>query len=111
MVSDRELAAVAKLRDAADRIQAAIDKAKSDGKDTTKAEADLATMRTAIDTAASHAGAVYEEVIHITPQQYSDGVLTPGRDDVRAARDAIRSAAESGHAAVRDLKESSASEA
>jgi hypothetical protein len=107
IVSDRELAAVAKLRNAADRIQSAIDKAKSDGKDTTQAEADLATMRAAIDTAAQHAGAVYEEVIHLTPQNFTAGALDPGRNDTHAARDAIRHAAEAGHAAVRDLKGSS----
>jgi hypothetical protein len=106
-VSDRELAAVPKLRDAADRIQAAIGKAKADGKDTSKPEADLATMRSAIDAAAQHAGAVYDEVIHLTPHDYNAGVLEPGRDDTRAARDAIRTAAQSGHAAARELKGSS----
>ena len=109
MVSDRELAAVDKLHTAADRIQAAIDKAKSDGKDTSSAEADLAVMRSSTDTAAQHAGAVYEEVIHITPQNFSQGALDAGRNDVRAARDAIRSAARSGHAAVGDLKGSDSS--
>jgi hypothetical protein len=108
VAGDRELAAVAKLRDAATRIQNAIDKAKADGKDTTQAEADLATMKTAIDSAAQHAGAVYDEVIHLTPANYSQGVLTRGRDDVHAARDAIRDAAKAGHAAVQDLRGSSA---
>src|SRR5262249_17271343 len=45
VAGDRELAAVNKLTDAATRIQSAIDKAKANGKDTTKAEADLATMK------------------------------------------------------------------
>jgi hypothetical protein len=107
VVSDRELAAVDRLHAAADRIQAAIDKAKGEGKDTSQAEADLAAMRSATDTAAQHAGAVYEEVIHITPQSYNPGVLTPGRDDTHAARDAIQSAAKSGHAAVGELRGSS----
>jgi hypothetical protein len=111
MTSDRELGAVERLRDAADRIQAAIDEAKSEGKDTSQAEAHVATMRSEIDSAASHAGAVYEEVIHVTPQTWSEGVLDPAREDVRAARDAIRTAAEEGHAAVKALRESSASEA
>jgi hypothetical protein len=111
VASDRELAAVAKLRDVADRIQSQIDKAKSDGKDTSKAEADLATMRSAIDTAAQHAGAVYEEVIHVTPQTFAPDALTPGRDDTHAARDAIRNAAKAGHAAVQDLKSASSSSA
>jgi hypothetical protein len=109
VASDRELAAVDKLRDVADRIQAKIDQAKSDGKNTSKAESDLATMRSAIAAAAQHAGAVYEEVIHVTPANFSAGALAPGRDDTHAAHDAIRDAAKAGHAAVQDLKSASSS--
>ncbi|MEY2418616.1 MAG: hypothetical protein QOG90_1296 [Actinomycetota bacterium] len=104
VASDRELAAVAKLRDAADRIQTKIDEATHDGKDTSKAEADLAKMRSAIDTAAQHASVVYDEVIHVTPATFSAGALSAGRDDTHAARDAIRDAAKAGHAAVQDLR-------
>ncbi|HVV38393.1 MAG TPA: hypothetical protein VHC63_17420 [Acidimicrobiales bacterium] len=107
VTGDRELAAIDKLTDAAGRIQTAIDKQKADGKDTSKAEADLATMKSAIATASQHAGAVYDEVIHITPQTYTQGVLSAGRSDLQAGRDAVRSAAKAGHAAVADLKGSS----
>jgi hypothetical protein len=107
VASDRELAAIAKLRDVADRVQSAIDKADADGKDTTQAKADLANMRTAIDTAAQHAAAVYDEVIHLAPADYNPAVLEPGRADTKAARDAIHAAAESGHAAVKDLRSDS----
>jgi hypothetical protein len=104
VASDRALAAVTKLRDVADRIQAAIDKAKDDGKDPAAAEAEQANMRAAIDTAAQHAGTVYDEVIHLTPADFSPGVLDPGRTDTKAARDAIRDAAQSAHAAVKELR-------
>lgn len=95
-IGDRELTAVAKLRDVSARIAAK------------HPDADLSALNAAIDAAASHAGAIYDEVIHLTPQNYSAGVLTPGRDDAHAARDSIRSAVEAAHKAVQDLKGSQA---
>src|SRR2546430_1877315 len=54
IAADLETAAVAELRETADKLAAAIAAAKQNGKDTTKAEADLADMRSQTD-AADHA--------------------------------------------------------
>lgn len=106
LASDRELAAVTKLTAIADRVQSAIDKAKANGKDTTQAEADLATMRSAIASAKSHADGVYDAVIHLTPADYNANheVLTPPRTNVRSARDSLKQAVASGRAARKSLQ-------
>ena len=96
-IGDRELAAVAKLHDVSARIAAK------------HPDADLTALNADIDAAASHAGAIYDEVNHLTPQSYSAGVLTPGRDDAHAARDSIRAAIDAAHKAVQAVKGSSTS--
>jgi hypothetical protein len=110
LAADRELTAVTKLNGVADRIQSAIDKAKSEGRDTSKAEADLATMRAAITSASSHASGVYDAVIHLTPADYNanHGVLDAPRAEVRAARDSLKQAVAAGRDARQSLKPTTA---
>lgn len=91
LASDRELAAVTRLRNVEDRLQAAIDKS---DKDTTEAKQHLASMKTAVDAAASKAGGIYDAVIGLTPADYNanNNVLSPSVTSVRAARDDIKTA-------------------
>ncbi|MEY2468548.1 MAG: hypothetical protein QOF21_1246 [Actinomycetota bacterium] len=106
--SDGAIAAATRLTGVADRLQSAIDKAKADGKDTSKAEADLAKMKTAIASAKSHASGVYDAVIGLTPADYNANhdVLMPSRTNVRAAAAAIKEAVAAGRATREDLKAS-----
>jgi len=106
--SDRAIAATTKLGGVADRIQAAIDQAKAENRDTAAAEASLATMRAAIATAASDAGGVYEAVIHLTPADYNanNAVLDRPRGKVRSARDSLKQAIAAGRDARQSLKAS-----
>ncbi|MBA2608320.1 MAG: hypothetical protein H0U92_05255 [Actinobacteria bacterium] len=106
IASDRELAAVARLGSVAKRIQAAIDKAKADGRDTAEAEQHLASMRSATDAAAGKAGGVYDDVIGLTAADYNANhdVLKPSIAAVRDARNSIRTAISEARAARDALK-------
>lgn len=104
--SDSEMAATVRLNGVVTRLQSAIDKAKSDGKDTTKAESDLSTMKTAIASASSHASGIYDAVIGLTPADYNANhdVLKPSRENARTAAQAVRDAVAAGRATRDDLK-------
>lgn len=110
LASDRELAAVAKLKGLADRVQSAIDKAKAKGRDTSAAEANLTTARTAAASVSSHASGVYAAVSDLKASDYNanNNVLDAGRAEVRAARDSLRQAVAAARDARHALKTSSA---
>ncbi len=91
LASDRELAAISRLHEVEDRLQAAIDKS---DKDTAAAEQHLASMKTAVDAAMGKAGGIYDSVIGLTPADFNANpdVLSGPVTSVRAARDDIKTA-------------------
>jgi hypothetical protein len=113
LASDRELAAVDKLHNVQARLQSAIDKAKADGRDTSAAEGDLAAMKTAVDAAASKAGAVYDDVIGLSPSDFNanPNVLEPSVSSVKAGRDDLKTAVSDAKAARDALKSSTTTSA
>ena len=104
--SDAELGASSKLTNVAGRLQSAIDKAKSQNKDTTQAEADLAKMNAAIATITPNASGVFSAVINLTPADYNANhdVLDSSRSNVRTAAKGVHDAVAAGRATRNDLK-------
>ena len=98
LASDAALGAAGRLTTAADHLQAEIDKAKAEGRDTSEPESDLARMRTHIATAKDQADGVYGAVINLTPADYNanNEVLRPAREAVRNAKNELRAAVAAG---------------
>jgi hypothetical protein len=87
--ADGVAAADARLATTAGQLQAAIDTAKAAGKDTTKAEADLAAMNAALANAAAAVNGLSASILALTPAEWNAGTAGPALD---AARAAIRTA-------------------
>jgi len=86
--ADNETAAVARLREVAEKLAAGVAKAEQDGKDTTAAEADLAAMDTQLDAAGAALAGQADKLLAIQPGP--DGEAIKGQ--VRAVRAQLRTA-------------------
>lgn len=99
ITGDRLVKRVENLRVEADELEAEIADDATAGEDTSEAEAALAAMRSALDTAAAEAGSIGDNVIALTPADVDpaapNAVLEPIRTDRRDARVALRTARES----------------
>jgi hypothetical protein len=106
--SDTGVAGVQKLREIADRLDAAIAAAQAAGKDVGDAPAKLADLRTQVDTAESLAAPVADTVLPLTPADYNAGtagpVLEDARNDLRSAKDSLHAAGEDARAIVAILR-------
>lgn len=92
---DIEAAAAAQLKTTADTLAAAIATAKQNGKDTTKAEADLADLRTQTDAANTAIAGQTDTLLAITPGPDGAAIqakVKPVRDAVRTGRTDLRKA-------------------
>jgi len=92
---DLESTAVQRLRQVADNLAAAIATAKQAGKDTTRAEAALADLRTQTDAANAAVTGEAESLLAIQPGPDANairGQVSPVRDAVRTARTDLRKA-------------------
>jgi hypothetical protein len=99
ITGDRLVRRVDNLRADADDLQAEIDAADPAVVDVVAAQAALDAMRGALDTAATEASSIGDNVIALTPADVNaagsaDEVLSPIRTDRRDARVAIRDARE-----------------
>jgi hypothetical protein len=98
--ADAETALVARFGDVHDRLQQAIDKAEANGKDTTKAKADLAAMDEQVAAAASAAGPVPDQLLPLQPPNWA----TADQPVEAGARAAVANAASSLSAARTDAQ-------
>jgi hypothetical protein len=86
---DVEGAAVQRLHQTADTLAAAIAKAKQAGKDTTKAEADLADLRGQTDAAGTAIAGKADTLLAIKPGPDAQAIhnqVSPAREAVKTAR-------------------------
>jgi hypothetical protein len=93
---DIEAAVSRQLRQLSDKLAAAIAAAKQAGKDTTKAEAQLADMRKQLDTADAAINGKADALLAVQPGPDGDAIraqVNPVRNAVHTARAALRKAA------------------
>jgi hypothetical protein len=90
--ADTATAAGDKLSDIAGKLADAIAKAEAAGRDVTQAKADLDAMKAQIASATAAAGSVPGAVLGLTPADWNANhdVLTPARQQLRAARTDLR---------------------
>jgi hypothetical protein len=100
VVADAESAAITALEKAADALSTAIAAAKNAGKDTTKAEADLADLNAKVAAAKSAVTGQADTLLAIQPGP--DGTAITGK--VKAVRTAVRTAGQDLHKAAADAK-------
>ncbi len=104
--ADLETTAVGQLGTAADTLAAAIASAKAAGKDTTKAEADLADMKAQTAAAGTAVAGKADTVLAIAPgpdAQAIESQVKVVRDAVHSARTDLRKAVADGKAVKADL--------
>jgi hypothetical protein len=91
---DAELKAVGKFEDVAEKLEKAIDKAVDAGKDVTEERADLASMRSYVESARDGASGIAGSILDLTPADWNDDhtVLDPARKAAIDARLDLRSA-------------------
>ena len=95
IAADLETTGVADLRQAADKLAAAIATAKQAGKDTTQAEADLADLRGQTDAADAAISGKADALLAVAPGPDANAIhaqVTPVRDAVHNARTDLRKA-------------------
>jgi hypothetical protein len=95
VAADIETAAVAQLKTTADTLAAAIATAKQNGKDTTRAEADLADLRAQTDAAGTAIAGQADTLLAIAPGPDAaaiQGKVKPVREAVRTGRTDLRKA-------------------
>jgi len=95
IAADVEDAVVARLREAADKLAAAIAAAKQAGKDTTQAEADLADLKAQTDAADAAVAGKADTLLAVAAGPDANaikGQVAPVRDAVRTARTDLRKA-------------------
>jgi hypothetical protein len=105
-VADTEVFAAGRLTNVAGRLQAAIDKAATNGRDVTHAQADLDAMKAKVASAQSSAAGVPVSVLSLTPADWNANhdVLKPAHDALKSARGDLKAAVELAHKVVADLK-------
>ena len=99
--ADNETAAVARLREVAEKLAAGVAKAKQDGADTGGAEADLAAMDRELDAAEAALSGQVDKLLAIQPGPDGDAI----RGQVRAVRQQLRAAAQALRKAVVEAKQ------
>ena len=101
-------ATAAGLATAAERLEAAIDRAEAAGKDVKDARAHLATMIAAVGKADAAVDGVAEAVLDLTPAAWNAGtagpVLKDARESLRHAAGALREAVKAARALLADLR-------
>jgi hypothetical protein len=104
VVSDIELIAADRLTKLADRLSKAIDQAS--GKDTTKAKADLASLRTKVASVTGAVSPLPATLLALQPAGYPDNhaTLEQTRAALRTGRAALADAATLARAVIADLK-------
>jgi hypothetical protein len=100
VAADAESAAIPELRKAADALSAAIAAAKQAGKDTTKAEANLADLNAKVAAAQAAVAGQADKLLAIPPGPDANAIS----NQVKAVRDQVRTAAQNLHKAVADAK-------
>jgi len=92
--ADTATAAGAKLTGIAQKLAAAVDKARAAGRDVTQAQADLDAMKAQIASGSAAAGTVPGSVLGLTPADWNANhdVLTPARQQLRVARTDLKAA-------------------
>lgn len=100
---DAELAAVGKFADVAKKFEEAIDKAASAGRDVAEERADLASMRSYVESARDGASGIAGSILDLTPADWNDDhtVLDPARKAAVDARLDLRSA----HHLAREIRQ------
>jgi len=96
VAADVETAAAKQLRQVADTLATAIAAAKRAGKDTTKAEADLADLRAQLDAADGAISGKADALLAVAPGPDGDAIrakVAVARDAVKTARTDLRKAA------------------
>ena len=90
--ADTATAAGDKLSDIAGKLADAIAKAEAAGRDVTQAKADLDAMKAQIASGVAAAGPIPGSVLGLTPADWNGNhdVLTPPRQELRAARSDLR---------------------
>jgi hypothetical protein len=99
--ADNEAAAVARLREVAEKLAAGVAKAEQDGKDTTAAEADLAAMDSQLDAAGAALAGQADKLLAIQPGPDGDAI----KAQVRAVRQQLRTALQALRGAVAEAKQ------
>jgi hypothetical protein len=100
VAADAESAAIPALQKAADALSAAIAAAKQAGKDTTKAEADLADLNAKVAAAQSAVAGQVDKLLAVQPGPDANAIT----GQVKSVREAIRTAGQDLHKAVADGK-------
>lgn len=100
VAADAESAAIPELRKAADTLAKAIDAAKQAGKDTTKAEAQLADLNATVAAAQSAVAGQADKLLAIQPGPDANAIT----GQVKAVRVAVKTAGQDLHKAVADAK-------
>lgn len=105
-VADTEVWAAGRLTDAATKLQAAIDKAKANGKDVTKAQSDLDAMKANVESGQASASGVPSSILPLTPADWNANhdVLTPARSADKSAHDDLKGARDLAKQVIADLK-------
>jgi hypothetical protein len=99
--ADNETAAVARLREAAEKLAAGVAAAKQAGADTTAAEADLAAMDGHVDTAEAALAGQVDKLLALQPGPDGDAL----RSQVRSVRQQLRTALQSLRRAIAEAKQ------
>jgi hypothetical protein len=99
--ADNETAAVARLREVAEKLAAGVAKAKQDGKDTAAAEADLAAMDTHLDAAGAALAGQADKLLAIQPGPDGEAI----KSQVRAVRGQLRAALQALRGAVAEARQ------
>jgi len=105
-VADAEGFVAGRLTDVSTRLQQAVDNAKAQGKDVTKAQADLDAMKAKIASGQASAAGVADSILSLTPADWNANhdVLKPPHDSVKSAHTALKAAVQLAHQVVADLK-------
>jgi len=105
-VADRLTDASNNLTVYADKLQAHIDKAKTDGKDVTNLTTTMTDMRVQIATAQSDAAGAVSSIINVTPDQYNvdTSITSSTRSTLNAGRLAAAAALKDGNSIRSDVE-------
>ena len=99
--ADNETAAVARLREVADKLSAGVAAAKQGGTDTAAAEADLAAMDRELDAAEAALAGQVDRLLAIAPGPDGDAI----KEQVKSVRQKLRAAWQALRRAVAEAKQ------
>jgi hypothetical protein len=106
IAADLETTAGTELSQAADKLATAIDTAKKAGKDTIKAEADLADMRAQISASGTALSGKADAILAVKPGPDANAIhasVTPVRNAVHSSRGDLKKATQDAKAVKTDL--------